>query len=78
MEPLILYSRPGCHLCEEAAALVAAAAPAVPLEVVDIEYDLDLIQRYGDSVPVLRRPADGAELRWPFDAALLGDFVGAR
>ena len=75
MPGLTLYSRPGCHLCDEAAALVTAVAPETTLRVVDIEYDLELIRRYGQSVPVLRRDADGAELCWPFDQQGVDDFL---
>lgn len=60
-----LYTRPGCHLCEQARTVAAAAGLAV--EEVDIEGDARLGARYGLRIPVLARP-DGAELDWPFDA----------
>ena len=54
---LTLYSRPGCHLCDEMKALVqrvigAAAAPAT-VEEIDISTDADLEARYGLEIPVL-------------------------
>lgn len=72
----MLYSRPGCHLCDVAAGILEANG--VPFRVQDIEFDLALIRRYGERVPVLYRPADGAELGWPFDEASLENFLGVK
>jgi hypothetical protein len=54
---LTLYSRPGCHLCDEMKAVVhrvigAAAVPAT-VEEIDISTDADLEERYGLEIPVL-------------------------
>ena len=59
-----LLTTAGCHLCEEAQALVQRAAPSVSLELVDIADDDDLIERYGTRIPVLRQ--GDRELAWPF------------
>ena len=50
-----LYSRHGCHLCEEMRAVVAAVERELPLEVdeVDVDGDAALATAYGDEVPVL-------------------------
>jgi thiol-disulfide isomerase/thioredoxin len=53
----VLYSRPGCHLCDEMKAVIervarAAALPAT-IEVIDISTDPDLESRYGLEIPVL-------------------------
>jgi len=52
---LTLYSRPGCHLCDEMKAVVARVARAVPLalEEVDISTDPKLEALYGLEIPVL-------------------------
>jgi hypothetical protein len=52
---LTIYSRPGCHLCDEMKAIVARVARRVPLTLdeVDISADLALEQRYGLEIPVL-------------------------
>jgi thiol-disulfide isomerase/thioredoxin len=54
---LTLYSRPGCHLCEEMKAVierVVRSAPApVTIEVVDISTDPELETRFGVEIPVL-------------------------
>lgn len=50
-----LYTKAECHLCEEMAAVVAAVAARVALQVtaVDIAGDPALLQRFQDEVPVL-------------------------
>jgi glutaredoxin len=52
---LELYSRPGCHLCEELRALCERLADEFPLRLteVDIAGDAALLARYGEEVPVL-------------------------
>ncbi len=49
-----LYSRPGCHLCDDARAVVAAVCAdlAVAWTEVDITGDTDLHRRYGEQIPV--------------------------
>jgi hypothetical protein len=76
---LVLYSTAGCHLCEEAEALLRAeraARPALLWEVVDIASDDRLFAAYGWHIPVLRDGA-GRELRWPFDPASLRRYLDA-
>lgn len=51
----VLYSRPGCGLCEEML-LELAALPAArehPLEVLDVDDDPAARVRYGHKIPVL-------------------------
>jgi glutaredoxin len=54
---LTLYSRAGCHLCDDMKRLVERvrrdAALEVTLQEVDIGGDADLERRYGHEVPVL-------------------------
>jgi hypothetical protein len=52
---LTLYSKPGCHLCDEMKKIVDAVGALVPLtiEVVDISKDQALMDRYGLEIPVL-------------------------
>ena len=55
MTRLTIYSRPGCHLCEEMKALVKGVGRSVPfeLEEVDITGDEELERLYGLEIPVL-------------------------
>jgi glutaredoxin len=52
---LTLYSRPGCHLCDEMKAVVERVARRVPLrlEEIDISRDPTLEERYRLEIPVL-------------------------
>ncbi|GGR43809.1 NrdH-redoxin [Deinococcus seoulensis] len=48
---LTLYARPGCHLCEQAAAHLAQLEFNV--QTVNVDLDPQLRERHGDHVPVL-------------------------
>jgi glutaredoxin len=54
---VVLYSRPGCHLCEEARAMLERAGAAFDER--DIESDDDLFKRYLERIPVIA--IDGEE-----------------
>ena len=63
MRTVTLYSRPGCHLCEEAkATLHRLQAERAPFEVdeINIEADDALHARYLERIPVIA--LDGEEL----------------
>jgi glutaredoxin len=51
MHTATLYTRAGCHLCDEALAVLVRYG--LRPDVVDIDHDSDLVARYGDSVPVV-------------------------
>ena len=50
-----LYSKPGCHLCEEMKLEITRAncSEAYALEEVNIESDAELLARYRHDIPVL-------------------------
>jgi hypothetical protein len=77
MTRLVVYSTPGCHLCEQAEALLRQVAGAPAWHCVDVAGDDGLLERYGVRIPVVRRAGDGAELDWPFDLEALRRFVAA-
>ena len=56
-----IYSRPGCHLCEEAkqAILKAGLVDQYTLSEVNIANDPELLARYKDDIPVIT--FDGVE-----------------
>ena len=67
MKALVLFSREDCHLCER---LVEALVPVIEnratLEIVDIDVDPELVDRYGLRIPVL--VGEGTELSgYPLD-----------
>ncbi|HEX2177239.1 MAG TPA: glutaredoxin family protein [Nocardioidaceae bacterium] len=49
-----LYSKPGCHLCDDARTVVAAVCAdlGVSWDEVDITTDADLSARYWEQIPV--------------------------
>jgi glutaredoxin len=55
MTRLTLLGKPGCHLCEEARAVIAAVGERHPfeLEEVDITRDPELERRYRERIPVI-------------------------
>jgi glutaredoxin len=55
---LTLYSRPGCHLCDDARAVLRRIGR--PFEDVDIDSDDALLRRYLERIPVVA--LDGEEL----------------
>jgi glutaredoxin len=55
---LVLYGRPGCHLCDEARTVLERIGE--PFEEVDIESDDALLSRYLERIPVVT--LDGVEL----------------
>jgi glutaredoxin len=52
---VIIYSRPGCHLCEEAKEAMRAASceGKYTLDEVNIENHPELLKRYKDDIPVI-------------------------
>jgi hypothetical protein len=55
MRRLTLYSKPGCHLCDEMKHVIDVVGQHVPLalEIVDISADPELMATYGLEIPVL-------------------------
>ena len=62
MNEITLYTRVGCHLCEEAERVLREeqAVAGFGLELVDIDRDPELVRRYGVRVPVVA--VDGQDL----------------
>lgn len=63
-QPVILYARAECHLCDQVIRLLERAG--IPWRSVDIDGDPVLEERYGLRIPVLKRTDTGAELLFPF------------
>lgn len=77
---LYLYTTLGCHLCEQAEALVTPhlVRYGLVLERIEIAGSENLMARYGIRIPVLRIEGEQAELGWPFTEAQFIDFVEGR
>ena len=54
-DTLVVYSKPGCHLCDEMKTVIARVGRSRPLvvEEVDISGDASLEALYGLEIPVL-------------------------
>jgi len=55
MAQVTLYSKPGCHLCEDARRVLEQAQKQTPfsLEEVNIQDDPALLAEYGEQIPVV-------------------------
>jgi glutaredoxin len=58
---VIIYSRPGCHLCDDAKQTIEGAGcpDEYTIEEINIESDPDLVRRYQYDIPVIT--IDGVE-----------------
>ena len=58
---VVIYSRPGCHLCDEAKAVIqnAGCSERFTLDEINIESDNELLRKYKYDIPVIT--IDGVE-----------------
>jgi glutaredoxin len=72
---IVLYTRSGCHLCDDAKALLESYGLTV--ESIDIDSDPQLVERYNQCVPVVF--VDGRErFRGRIDPLLLRRLISRR
>jgi len=68
---LTFYTTDGCHLCEEAQALLQQLLAQFPtrfnIELVDIVESEQLVEAYGVRIPVVVKRNESADLGWPFN-----------
>lgn len=70
---LILYVRPGCHLCEQVADLLERMG--LCWREVNIDESRELEQEYGLLIPVVYSERTKKKLFYPFGAEQLGRFL---
>jgi len=73
MADFLLFGTAGCHLCEEAEAVMAELGLAYSCR--EIMDDEAAQQRYALRIPVLLHIKSAAQLDWPFDAGRVAAFV---
>jgi len=73
MVDYLLFGTHGCHLCEEAAAILQEHA--VSFQSKDIFDNQDWQEKYGLFIPVLCHTASDKQLNWPFAENSLRDFL---
>jgi glutaredoxin len=73
-----LYSRPGCHLCDDAREIVARVCADVgtAYDEVDVTTDPDLQRRYGEQIPVTLVDGEQHDF-WRVDERRLRAALGA-
>ncbi|WP_421621252.1 glutaredoxin family protein [Alkalilimnicola ehrlichii] len=76
MTLLYLYMTDGCHLCDEAEALLRTVTAYRPVrwQPRDIMNDPEWLAAYGERLPVLA-DGQGRSLDWPFDASDILQFL---
>lgn len=77
MPEFYLLTKDHCPLCIQAIQVIHAQSLEDPirLHLVDIAENPELLDEYGLLVPVLIRARDDAEMKWPFDATKLKEFL---
>ncbi len=66
---IVLYSTLGCHLCDEAIAIIHPLLKQdETCTVVDIAEEDALVESYGTRIPVVKHERSGGEIGWPFTA----------
>ncbi|MEO1889653.1 MAG: glutaredoxin family protein [Cycloclasticus sp.] len=67
---LTFYTTDGCHLCEDAKALLQQLLAARPdyfqIDMVDIVDSNQLVEKYGTRIPVVLNEKKDSDLGWPF------------
>ncbi|MDO9163393.1 MAG: glutaredoxin family protein [Methylococcaceae bacterium] len=79
---LLLFGTAGCHLCEQAEEVLSACVANeknVLLELVDVAdaENEHWQEQYAIRIPVLYHADSRKELAWPFDAAMVNDFIAS-
>ncbi len=72
---LVLYVKPGCHLCEEAWDILEAGFPTLKIALRDITGKAELTEKFGVRIPVLERTDTKATLDWPFGPRAVAELL---
>lgn len=70
---VVFYTTAGCHLCDDAARLLAMLVPQNSVTSVDIAEDDALLEVFGERIPVVEKA--GRQLGWPFSLLDLQTFL---
>lgn len=73
----ILYGTVGCHLCDEAEAIISAVQKNQNIIYIkkDIAEDDELLQRFGLRIPVLECTLTDKQINWPFNNESIKEFI---
>ncbi|MDT8438456.1 MAG: glutaredoxin family protein [Wenzhouxiangellaceae bacterium] len=73
---VVFYTREPCELCEKAWRMLSVAGLDQHVTPIHIEDEAELLQRYGEQVPVVRNEETGEKLAWPFTASQVRELAG--
>ncbi len=75
----VLYGTEGCHLCDEARDLLdlvlSSQGKSIDYPYIDIVDDDQLLERYGETIPVVKAIQSSEQIGWPFDSTALINFL---
>lgn len=75
----VLYGTEGCHLCDEARDLLdlvlSSKGESIDYPYIDIAVDDQLMELYGESIPIIKATHSPAQIGWPFDSTTLINFL---
>ncbi len=74
MDKYTLYHTEGCHLCEQALALLSVQLRSEQIILRDIVEEHHLVEKYQFTIPVVANK-NNQELGWPFDEQKLKEFI---
>jgi hypothetical protein len=69
------YTTLGCHLCEQALAMLKSLAMDITIVEVEIADDASLLEKYALIIPVVGVAKTEREIGWPFSAEQLERFI---
>jgi hypothetical protein len=69
----LLLGTQGCHLCEEAQALLTQLA--IPVDNIDIANDTQWQTEFAVLIPVLYHSTSQQYIHWPFDSNTILSFI---
>ncbi|WP_440056145.1 glutaredoxin family protein [Pseudoalteromonas sp. T1lg65] len=75
MPNYVLFHTDGCHLCEDALALIQQCLPSEHVFLIDIVETEQYMAQYETRIPVLKRQDTERELGWPFNLEQLQEFI---
>jgi len=73
-----LFTTLGCHLCDQALALlrnIEASGFAIAINEIEIADDNELVEKYGIRIPVVLIDGRDNDLGWPFTETELRHFL---
>jgi len=73
-----LFSSDGCHLCEQALALIQQQLPAKQINIIDIVEHEEYVELYGVHIPVFERIDNNEKLFWPFSLAEISQLINSK